>query len=950
MSARPPRHRRERDRSAQRPGQTLDVRGSLDSVEADGRAFGWCWSPDEPETRRAVMVMVDGVHAVSATADILREDLRAAAIGDGGHAFVAEIPRLLRMSGESATVGVFDGATGARLGDEVRVTWAEQAAASHPLVGNVDRITRDGWVSGWCWEPSAPKRRITLDVLIDDTVAGTVEASESRADLLHAAVGDGRYGFTFMLPYETLAERATVQVRVIEHGTGRPLGKLSHLRIGRRTEMETRLIALEREVALLARRADLLTDTLGRQPPSDASTRALFSTVAEFFQNLANGLPPAPASAGLNGELGTTLADLRRRLPALALRPAKSEADGRPLAAIAVPARGSVDCVHACLAALRASDIDLQADIVLIDPSGEDVRCALLPALVPNLKVGPSGAGLVGSLARLLNEVDTEFVGLVASGARPHGEWLSILAATLAAEPNAAAAGAVALRPDGLLDHAGFLLGADRRLRNIGHLAAPDLPEHRVLRQVDALAPLALLVRRDLVVQAGGLDDGYDELGPALADLCLALRGRGHLILRQPAAVAAWPGFDASDELMPQPSTPDGEDGRRLRLAIVRHDHDGRIRSDFVGRALVVDADLPRPDRDAGSVVSVEQMLVLRRLGWRVSFVAASGTASQPADRARLERLGIEVQTPRDGQGIAAFLEEHGAALHLVHVYRHQIAALLLPRVRALAPQAKFVFSPADLHHLREAREAALAGTDKRPASATRAKEIACAQQADATILLSDHELSLLAAHVEPSKLHLLRWIARPAAAVAPFAGRDGMLFVGGFQHAPNVDAVLWYAHAVAPLVARLRPGLRLDVVGADAPPAIRDLESDVIHICGWVDDLAPLLARARLTVAPLRYGAGFKGKVATSLAAGVPVVATPIACEGTGLSDGDGVLVAETAEAFARAIVTAHDDAVGWARLSERARERVAALYSPRAADEMFRAMLAGLGLPDPG
>ena len=100
-------------------------------------------------------------------------------------------------------------------------------------------------------------------------------------------------------------------------------------------------------------------------------------------------------------------------------------------------------------------------------------------------------------------------------------------------------------------------------------------------------------------------------------------------------------------------------------------------------------------------------------------------------------------------------------------------------------------------------------------------------------------------------------------------------------------------------------------------PSSIRALASANVEVLGWVADLDALFGQVRLSVAPLRYGAGFKGKVATSLAHGVPVVGTAIALEGTGLAPGDGIALADDAAAFADEVVRLHEDEAVWTALA---------------------------------
>jgi len=217
---------------------------------------------------------------------------------------------------------------------------------------------------------------------------------------------------------------------------------------------------------------------------------------------------------------------------------------------------------------------------------------------------------------------------------------------------------------------------------------------------------------------------------------------------------------------------------------------------------------------------------------------------------------------------------------------------------------------------------------------------------ADATIITSDHEMQVLRDAIAAEKLVLLRWITRPQPVAQGFAGRRDICFVGNFRHPPNLDGVQWFLAEVLPLVRAALPDLRLKLAGSGMPQAIQELAGEGVEVLGWVEDLASLFGSVRLSVAPLRFGAGFKGKVATSLAYGLPVVGSSISLEGTGLENGDGVAVADTPAEFAAAIVRLHEDAAQWQAQSQRGLERVAALYSPDAALAIWRRLLEGLGL----
>jgi glycosyltransferase involved in cell wall biosynthesis len=935
------------------PGAPPVLEGGVDRVEPDGTLEGWAWSPQAPHSHRVVAVTVDGHVAGRTVCDRPRPDLAAMGKGTGNHGFLMRLAPGTLRSGVASEIALRDLATGQLVGEAVRVAWglpAEPGAGvASPLTGNLDRVTRDGWVSGWCWDPAHPTARVTLDVLVDEEVVGSTLAANWRADLQQAGIGDGSHGFSYALPYEVLAQKGTLRVRVQEAGSGRPVSDPVVLRIGRQAEAEQRIAELERHVRLLRGRVDELLREAGERPAAEErAARALFATVAGFFQELADGTDDAVRGFGLGRGLQATFDALLATLPALAL----DHPSGRPQALVLVPASAAVESVHRCLAALHAAGVDRSADLLVIDPGEADARNALLPGLVRGVRYEHCGAGrLAEACNAALRRSQAPTVAFVDPQVDVTPQWFDELRATLAREPDAAMVGGVVLGAEGLLQHGGFAIESDARLRDLGQFAEADRAERRFLRAVDAVASLACLADRERVLAAGGLEPGYTRLDYAVVGLCARLRADGGSVLLQPSARALWVSGQNVDAARIVPDvTGSDENARQLRLALLasveRAGTDGR---GFVGHALVVDDTVPRPDRDAGSVVTLEQMLVLRRLGWRVTFAPANDQAVTPHDRHRLERLGIEAALPPEHPSVTQYLQDFGEDLDLVQVGRHTNATVLEPRVREFAPRAKLLFAPHDLHFLREAREAEVAGRRaETPArKRLRAEEVACVRSADATLVMSDHELKLLAAETEPAKLHLLRWVAQPKSEIPDFASRDGLLFVGNFAHRPNIDAVQWYATAILPVLRRRRPGLVLHVVGSDPPREVATLAGPDIEVHGWVRDLETLLGRVRLSIAPLRYGAGFKGKVAVSLAQGVPVVGTALAMEGTGLEPGDGVAVADTPQAFAAAVVRLHDDATVWETQSRRALERVAALYSPAAAASVYRRMLSGLGLP---
>jgi len=279
-------------------------------------------------------------------------------------------------------------------------------------------------------------------------------------------------------------------------------------------------------------------------------------------------------------------------------------------------------------------------------------------------------------------------------------------------------------------------------------------------------------------------------------------------------------------------------------------------------RVLVIDACMLTPDQDSGSVRMQTLMEVLTGLRCKVTFVADNLEYREPYV-GQLQQLGIEVLFHPYVTSLADLLARRGGEFEIVIVSRHYIAAKHLDAVRQFAPRALLVFDTVDLHFLREERLAELEGSAlvRSAARAKREEELAMIRKSDVTLVVSPVEQKLLHELVPESRVMILSNIHEPVAGGKPFAEREGLVFIGGFQHPPNVDAVLWYAQEILPRVRERLPGVKSFIVGSKVPPTIRALAADDLVVTGYVPDVTPFFTGCRVSIAPLRYGAGVKAR-----------------------------------------------------------------------------------------
>ncbi len=321
---------------------------------------------------------------------------------------------------------------------------------------------------------------------------------------------------------------------------------------------------------------------------------------------------------------------------------------------------------------------------------------------------------------------------------------------------------------------------------------------------------------------------------------------------------------------------------------------------------------IPLAGRDAGSNAVLSHMRALRSLGYTVSLVAAGELAPARSAVAALEADQIACCTAPLYASVEDVLRRQAGCFDVVYLHRAAIATRYLGLARAHQPGARVLYSVADLHHLRLERQAAAEDWPELLAVSRRVRveEFTAAWMADAVITHSATEAALLRKAVPEAAVHHVAWDVPLREAVAPWDARSGVAFIGSYGHAPNQDAARWLVESVMPLVWQVRPEIRCLLAGSGMPKAVRELARPGVEALGQVDDLwAAVFERVRLTVAPLRFGAGLKGKVLDSLAAGVPCVMSEVAAEGMLLPSGLRGLVGRDAQALAALICRLHQD-----------------------------------------
>ena len=358
---------------------------------------------------------------------------------------------------------------------------------------------------------------------------------------------------------------------------------------------------------------------------------------------------------------------------------------------------------------------------------------------------------------------------------------------------------------------------------------------------------------------------------------------------------------------------------------------------------LVIDHHLPMPEKDAGSLRMFHILNILHRLGHRVTFVP-DNLADIPPYGDELRKRGIEVVYHPYIKKVRDYLISHGSEFDAVVLSRCDFARKHIADVRLHAPQSRVIFDTVDLHFLRTNREAAITNDPEVQQKAREKEQLEydLIDQADETWVVSGVEQKLLRKARPDKSIEIVPTIVDVPGSKAPFSLRRDFLFIGGFQHTPNIDAVIFFLKKIHPLVKERLGDAKFYIIGDKTPPEVVALATDNVIVAGLQPDVRPFFESVKLSVAPLRYGAGIKGKINLSMGFGVPVVATSLAVEGIALTDREDILIADEPEDFARAVVELYESEELWNRLSENSIKKTKAHYSVPAVRKHLNRLLS--------
>ena len=370
-------------------------------------------------------------------------------------------------------------------------------------------------------------------------------------------------------------------------------------------------------------------------------------------------------------------------------------------------------------------------------------------------------------------------------------------------------------------------------------------------------------------------------------------------------------------------------------------------------KLLIIGHTYPEPTTTAAGRRMMQLMQMFDEEGYEITMATTASKSEYSAD---LEALGIQIASIElNAPSFDVFISELNPNVVLFDRYisEEQFGW----RVAEQCPNALRILDTEDLHFLRKARQEAFKNEGEAGEVSlltdTAKRELASIYRSDLSLLISEVEMDLLYTRFKLPRelLYYLPFLEEAISeeqknALPKFEKRHHFMTIGNFQHAPNLDAVMYLKKELWPGIKKQLPLAELHIYGAYAPQQILELhnEQEGFLIKGWAKDVDEVMQQAKICLAPLRFGAGLKGKLIDAMRNGTPSVTTRIGAEGMHGNLPYAGEVQDAAEDFINASVQLYSEENSWLQAQENGFEIITTRFQKKAFSEAFKQQLKNL------
>ncbi|MBA4407000.1 hypothetical protein C0389_06980, partial [bacterium] len=641
----------------------------------------------------------------------------------------------------------------------------------------------------------------------------------------------------------------------------------------------------------------------------------------------------------------------------------KSEELTDPKISIIILCYNKVSFTEKCLRSMFKNTHYKNYEVIVVDNASVDETPGLLESYGDRLKFIHSNKnlGFVGGNNYAAEYASGDFIVFLNNDTEVLPNWLENLYSVFKYYPDAGAVGAMLIYPNGKLQEAGGAIFNNASGWNYGKNGNPIDSKYSFVREVDYCSGAALMVRRELFSQLGGFDARFAPAYYEDTDLCFSIRKLGYKVYYSPFSKVihfegATSGTDVTTGFKKYQviNSPKFIEKWKNELEL-QYPDDAEQYFFFTNRKkgkriLVIDDIPPLPDRAAGALRHYHTLTQMLELGYQVTYVHLMG--AQYTDEAAAKYInhfkmrGVEFiwfdyenwWEIRDAPQVKTILTRLIESLELkrrkfdlAYIAFWHIANYFVDLIRERAPHLPILVDTMDIHYLREQRQAEMNNDNelKRRAEENKKKEIALYSKVDCITTVTEDDRNELRKLLPNKSILVLTDVHDAVETKTPFDQRKDFLFVGNFNHTPNTDAVIYFCNSIFPHIKNLLPGSKFYIVGSNPPPEVKNLESKDVSVTGWVPKILPYLEQCKVSIVPLRYGAGNKGKVGETLSHGLPMVSTTIGAEGMNIINGEHSFIADDPKQFAQYAVELYTNEDLWQKFSMKGRDLISAQYS---------------------
>lgn len=572
----------------------------------------------------------------------------------------------------------------------------------------------------------------------------------------------------------------------------------------------------------------------------------------------------------------------------------------KPMVSIIIPVYNQSLYTVYCLRAIYLNTLNIDYEVIIADDLSYD-GTRFINKYFENLKVVRNKENLrfLKNCNNAAKFASGKYILFLNNDTSVKEDWLKPLVDTLENNSDIGLVGSKLVFPNGKLQEAGGIIYNDGTAANYGKFDDSTKPQYNYLRDVDYISGASIMISKKLWNEIGGFDENFAPAYCEDSDLAFQVRNHNLRVVYQPLSVVTHyegisNGTDVSCglkkyqlencdkllnkwykeiSLLPSPDTKLSDISLRDRIYNKK-------------TILVIDQYVPEFDKDAGSKTTFQYLKMFVKMGYNVKYLGDNFFNKEPYTTI-VEQMGIEVlYGPWYANHIFEWLLDNKNNIDIVYANRPHITNKYIDFLKKMT-NIKIIYYGHDLHYLREKREYELTGNVRHLIESNKWKKMEYSIMSKADVVyypsyIEKDEILKNDSKINVKAIHGYYFDKTNNNYEDNLNIRDGILFIGGFNHRPNVDAVLWFVKEVYPKILKNKK-IKLIIAGSNPPDSIKKLQSDSIIVKGYVsnEELAELYNTVKMTIAPLRFGAGIKGKVMEAAYYGVPMVTTSVGAEG---------------------------------------------------------------------